>query len=107
MVTTAILYTLAETINNYVTEHVTLTYIVSATPIIVQLVLAALDKWFDKRDAHNFAIKWAVEYVWKKYVERIKSMLSTEDKAYETQVIEYCLNNTNIFYKYKRFCKNN
>jgi hypothetical protein len=107
LITTAILYVFADLITEYVVENVTVTYVVTAIPIVVQLVLAALDKWFDKKDAHNFALKWAVGYVWKKYVKKIKSRLSVEDKAYEEQVIEYCLNSTKVFSKYKRFCQNN
>lgn len=107
LITTAILYVFADLITQYVVENVTVTYVVTAIPIVVQLVLAALDKWFDKKDAHNFALKWAVGYVWKKYVKKIKSRLSVEDKAYEEQVIEYCLNSTKVFSKYKRFCQNN
>lgn len=107
LIATAILYIIASVIVEYVTANITISYIVSATPIIVELILAAFDKWFDKKDLHNFAVKWAVRYAWKRYVKKIDSKLSTEDKSsYREQIIKYCLNNTKLFKKFERFCEN-
>lgn len=106
VIATAILLILADIIVRYVVENATVAYVVSATPVVAQLVLEVLDKWFDKKDAHNFVLKYAIGHAYKKYVKRIKSKLPTEYKTYEKQVIEYCVDNTNVFNKYKRFCQN-
>lgn len=104
VITTALLYFMASFTVKYVSSNITIPFIVAATPIVVELVLAILDKWFDKKLLHHFAIKWAVGFVWKKYVIGTTSQISEDDISYREEILEYCLEHTPIFKKHREYC---
>lgn len=77
---------------------------ISALPIIINIALSVFDKFSGKVKLQAFMVKYAVKYSWRKYVNKVTSRLSDEDKVYEKEIIRYCLDNTPLFKKYERFC---
>lgn len=73
-------------------------------PTIATILLSLLDKLTDIKDLQNFLVKKAVVYEWKKYVQNIKTKLLQETDADIEWIINYCLEHTSLFNKYKRFC---
>lgn len=82
-------------------------FLTAFTPSIIELILTLLDKYTEKRDLQNFLVKKSVRYVWRKYAESIKIELSKKPNLNTNdikRILEYCLEHTSIFSKYKRFC---
>lgn len=80
------------------------TYLTVIIPAVVELFLTLIDKFSDKKDLQNFLVKKAVAHVWKKYAKSIKVSLSQKSDIDIDWIINYCLENTTLFNKYKRFC---
>jgi|GEM_PF-772596 len=104
VLTSLILYILSSHIVGYVSDNVSIPLILTAVPIVVQIILLIADKWMDKKDAQKFAVKWAIEQVWKGYVNKCVSKISKEEEKYKAQIIDYCLEQTPLFKRYSDFC---
>lgn len=79
-------------------------YLTVVIPAAVEVLLTLIDKFTDKKDLQNFLVKKAIGYEWKKYVNMIKTSLSQEYNIDINWIIDYCLEHTPLFNKYKRFC---
>ena len=63
-----------------------------------------IDKFVDENDIHHFALKKAIGVTWRKYSEKVTRRLAKEDLIYRDDILKYCLENTPIFSKYKKYC---
>ena len=100
----ALLYVGTSLINAYIGDYVAEPLLVGAIPGVFTFLLWILDKLSDKRDWHNFALKFAVKYVWNKYASKITRAISSEDMSYRKEVLEYCLSHTPMLERHKNYC---
>lgn len=78
---------------------------VALLPMVVEMILAILDKYFEKKEWHKFILCCAIKYVWKKYVEKISGGISEEYRLYLDDVIGECLERTPVFVNHGEWCK--
>ena len=95
---------IAKAVGVYANAKLSAWWAVILLPALVAAILGIIDKVFERKDVHRFALKWAVGMTWKKYSERITSNLSKEDLIYKNRVLQYCLENTPVLKKHREYC---
>ncbi len=82
-------------INNF------LYWLIVAFPTIIEVLIYGVDRVQNCKKYELLFTKKIVKYVYKKYVEKIIKSVANDEQAYLPEIIEKCVINTPIFFKYK------
>ena len=88
----------------YANESFTFKWAIIFFPVVIQILLEIIDKFFEEKNFSEFAMKLAVRAAWKHYSCKIISDLSEDELIYKDQILDYCLLNTPILLKYRQYC---
>lgn len=104
IISTVLLSVISFGVNSFVESNSIIPYVfISALPVMVEL----LGKFFDQINLQGILIERTVGYAWKMYANKIKEDIISEDstnKINAESVLNYCLDHTPIFNKYREFC---
>lgn len=104
IVTTVLIAIGEKAIEQYVDVVLSGWWALVGVPGIIAALLGLIDKFVDENDIHHFALKKAIGVTWSKYSEKVTRRLAKEDLIYRDDILKYCLENTPIFRKYKKYC---
>lgn len=79
-------------------------YLVALLPMVLEMILAILDEYLEKKEWHEFILCCAVKYVWGWYVKKILCGIQEEDNLYQNDVVLRCLDRTPVFAEHKEWC---
>lgn len=73
--------------------------VISLIPLIFKIIIELLKKISSKKETTDWLNKKCLKIAQNKYKYRIKNKLTEEEKDYQKQIVDYCINNSKYFKK--------
>ncbi len=75
--------------------HFFIKTIFASIPILIIIILEIIKKFMEKKE--NFVEEWCLKKACNNYKNRIKNKLSSEEKVFEQEILDYCIKKTKYF----------